>query len=194
MSKVIANRADCLSLQQRNFLKSNMGDALTNHKVNPTYINAVYFAYARVLKGVAKGGDQQLQQPSGHAELERFNQRWYSKTLRALDKTVYEEGASGDEIVSFEEQIEDHLRSFQSPPANNNMKIGKMFDDRLIRLLTSIGECIQYTPALINKRLFRLLQVIIASDMLKKCMLNILLNKAPLFYHQLSCHLQMLCQ
>nr|CAD2141170.1 unnamed protein product [Meloidogyne enterolobii] len=99
MSKVIANRADCLSLQQRNFLKSNMGDALTNHN-----------------------------------------------------------------------------------------------DDRLIRLLTSIGECIQYTPALINKRLFRLLQVIIASDMLKKCMLNILLNKAPLFYHQLSCHLQMLCQ
>lgn len=52
--------------------------------------------------------------------MERFNQRWYSKTLRALDKTVYEEGASGDEIVSFEEQIEDHLRSFQSPPDNNN--------------------------------------------------------------------------
>uniref|UniRef100_A0A914L559 Condensin complex subunit 1 C-terminal domain-containing protein n=1 Tax=Meloidogyne incognita TaxID=6306 RepID=A0A914L559_MELIC len=173
MSKLIANRADCLSLQQRNFLKSNMADALTNHKVNPTYINAVYFAYARVLKGVAKGGDQQLQQPPGHAELERFNQRWYSKTLRALDKTVYEEGASGDEIVSFEEQIEDHLRSFQSPPDNNNenrenVVTDKPTDDRLIRLLTSIGECIQYTPALINKRLFRLLQVIIASDMLKK--------------------------
>lgn len=173
MSKLIANRADNLSLQQRNFLKSNIGDALTNHKVNPTYINAVYFAFARVSKGVARGADQP--QPPGHAELERFNQRWYSKSLRALDKSVYDESVSDDEIVSFEEQIEEHLRSFQLPPKNNrneetneNVVTDQPTDDKLIRLLTSIGECIQYTPALINKRLFRLLQVIIASDILKK--------------------------
>jgi hypothetical protein len=32
MAKLIAKRADNLSLQQRNFLKSNIGDAITNHK------------------------------------------------------------------------------------------------------------------------------------------------------------------
>ncbi|KAF7639578.1 Cnd1 domain-containing protein [Meloidogyne graminicola] len=167
LSKLIANRADCLSLQQRNFLKSNIGDALTNHKVNPTYISSVYFAFARILKGVAGKGDQP--QPQGYLELERFNQRWYSKSLKALDKSVYDENASGDEITYFEEQMEEHLfSSHSSVQRQESQPEQNSSDDKLIRLLTSIGECIQYTPALISKRLFRLLQVIIASDVLKK--------------------------
>ena len=75
--------------------------------------------------------------------MERFNQRWYSKSLRSLDKSVYDESVSGDEIISFEEQIEEHFRSFQSPPPKNKNNDVLTDNPRLEYVLKNIRSLIK---------------------------------------------------
>lgn len=50
---------------------------------------------------------------------------------------------------------------------------------RLVRIIVSIGEAMQYDSSLINNKIFDLLQLIIASDTIYQQM-----SQSKLFFHQ----------
>ncbi|KAL3115986.1 hypothetical protein niasHT_007286 [Heterodera trifolii] len=153
MADLIANRAKVLSFQQRRFLRESVSGALQQFKIHPTYISSVYHLFARVVNGIG-------QDAPGQAELTKFNQHWFSKCLVELDLLVY---ANAPPEV-------DDAESVNSQGSNSTELPGSQSDncEKIIRLITSIGECLQYTPALINKQIVNLLQVIIASDVLNR--------------------------
>lgn len=194
MAKLITKKSDSFTFKQINSLKINISSELMSYRVHPTYISVVYMMYARLLKGI--GGPAAI----GHKSLEKFNQKFYYKSLHELERIMYEEQEQRETPVDTNQnnskqdsnEAERHtpVANILCSPQRNGTNIGSAFScnsqsnsstvysifsgttseliERLIRVITSIGECIQYTPALINRDLFKKLQVIIASDMLQR--------------------------
>uniref|UniRef100_A0A183BS60 Cnd1 domain-containing protein n=1 Tax=Globodera pallida TaxID=36090 RepID=A0A183BS60_GLOPA len=153
MADLIANQTKNLSFQQRRFLKENVSGALRRFKIHPTYISSVYHMFARIVNGVDPDAP-------GHAELRKFNQQWFGQCLQGLDSLIY--------ANALPETDEDDANSSSQGSAAELSGSQSENCEKIIRLITSVGECLQYTPALINKQIFKLLQVIIASDVLKR--------------------------
>ncbi|KAI1727657.1 non-SMC mitotic condensation complex subunit 1 domain-containing protein [Ditylenchus destructor] len=158
ISKILANKAKSLKDDERDRLQENMADALTNYKINNLHISAVYYAYARICDGIQEASLDQ-------GSLALFNRNIFANCIQHLDALLYDTAPpTGMGMHTLENtNISLDLREkVTSVRLSFNHKC-----DKLVRIITSIGECVQYTPSLINKQIFKLLKVIMASDVIK---------------------------
>uniref|UniRef100_A0A915CTU7 Condensin complex subunit 1 C-terminal domain-containing protein n=1 Tax=Ditylenchus dipsaci TaxID=166011 RepID=A0A915CTU7_9BILA len=157
ISKILANRSKVLKQEQITALKGKMADALSLYKINSVHISSTYYAFARICGGIGE-------EASGSFVISEFNKTWFTKSLEELDSTIYSDMPLANlENTNMASQIAAKFSSIGGVMSEEDRKQC----DKLVRIISSIGECVQYTPTLINKKIFKLLKVVIASDVLK---------------------------
>uniref|UniRef100_A0A915PJQ2 Condensin complex subunit 1 C-terminal domain-containing protein n=1 Tax=Setaria digitata TaxID=48799 RepID=A0A915PJQ2_9BILA len=141
VAEVIGRCADHISEADRNQLIENIGIKLTRFSVNEGHIGHVYYAFARLYRGI---GDD----ATGAKSLLEFNRILMDKSLKVLHSIIFcPIDTTGEVRLSQEKAVQ-----------------------LLIRIISSLGEAIQYSPILlrINPKSFDIMQLIIASDVLQQ--------------------------
>ncbi|KAL3990963.1 non-SMC mitotic condensation complex subunit 1 family protein [Acanthocheilonema viteae] len=141
--EVIARCADRISETNRNQLIENLSAKLIEFSVNEGHIAHVYYAFARLCRGV---GDNCI----GAKQLLEFNHNLVDKSLKILHNIIFHPIDGSDQVSLSQE----------------NGKTAKL----LVRIINSLGEAIQYSPLLLSKnpKVFDIMQLIMASDVIQQ--------------------------
>ncbi|VDM97448.1 unnamed protein product [Thelazia callipaeda] len=149
VAEVIASSADRISEKDRDELINNIGTKLNEFSVNEGHISHVYYAFARLCNGVSD-------ESPGAKQLYEFNRVLIEKSLKLLHNTIF---SSVD--VTGEVQLSQENKSKEQ-----NFKSAQF----LVRIVSSVGEAVQYTPNLLNTdpRVFNIMKLIVASDVIQQ--------------------------
>ncbi|VDN60289.1 unnamed protein product [Dracunculus medinensis] len=139
IAHVLARCGKELNINERRKLKDDISKKLLGFRIHESFLSTVYFAFSQILKE----DDEDLSNCKNFLE---FNRSFLDNCYQCLHSTIYR----SNEYVS-------DLLSSQNGPDNKSIQ-------RLVRIIVSIGEAMQYDSSLINNKIFDLLQLIIASD------------------------------
>ncbi|VDM19868.1 unnamed protein product, partial [Wuchereria bancrofti] len=143
VAEVIARCADRINEASRNQLIENFSTKLTEFSVNEGHIAHVYYAFARLCKGIGEDS-------TGAKQMLEFNRILMDKSLKILNNIIFHPISGSDEV----------------PLTQENDKTTKL----LVRIINSLGEAIQYSPILLstNPKVFDIMQLIMASDVIQQ--------------------------
>uniref|UniRef100_A0A0R3RST7 Cnd1 domain-containing protein n=1 Tax=Elaeophora elaphi TaxID=1147741 RepID=A0A0R3RST7_9BILA len=142
VAEIIARCADRITETNRNQLIQNFSGKLIEFSVNEGHIAHVYYAFARLCRGI---GDDCV----SAEQLLEFNRILVDKSLKLLHNIIFRP-IDGSEV----------------PVPEESDKTAKL----LVRIINSLGEAIQYSPVLLgtNPKAFDIMQLIMASDVIQQ--------------------------
>ncbi|VDK85594.1 unnamed protein product [Litomosoides sigmodontis] len=144
VAEVIARCADRINETSRNQLIEDFRAKLLEFSVDESHIAHVYYAFARLCKGVGDEG-------TGAEQFLEFNRILMDKSLKILHSIIFRP-IHGSSEVALSQEISDKTATL------------------LVRIINSLGEVIQYSPVLlsVNSKVFDIMQLIMASDVIQQ--------------------------
>uniref|UniRef100_A0A0K0G3Q4 Condensin-2 complex subunit D3 (inferred by orthology to a human protein) n=1 Tax=Strongyloides venezuelensis TaxID=75913 RepID=A0A0K0G3Q4_STRVS len=153
LTTIIARGAKYLSSKTRKLLIQQIEKYITSFKIDINNISSFYYCYGVLLKGVDSEDE------TGKALFDQKNKEIFSIAFENMKLLMFEK--YDKDIINLDSSI------FEDS-SNTTQKDGD--DVKLARILSTIGEIIDYDNSFIHKDLFEKLQLIMSSKVCKKAL------------------------